>query len=688
LGYQPARSELRVGAAIVDVTPVQFPVIINGSMTSNSATSATTPIHARAIALEDGVERIAIVVVDSCMLSRPFLDEVKKMASNRTGIRPDRILISATHAHSVPSAMGCLGTDPDEDYVPFLRIKLTEAIENALKRLEPARVGWGVTQAPHHTAVRRWIRRPDRIAEDPFGNKTVRANMHAGRVWEDVTGESGPEDPDLSIISFQSKSGKPIAMLANFSMHYFGDKAVGADYFGRFCNRIQASLQPDRNGANSDSSFVAIMSHGCSGDIWRKDYTKQTPPEFDTIDIDTYTQSLADLAIKSYLSIDYLADADLAMSESRLRLRYRVPDQQRLKWAQEIVAGLAGQLPKTQPEIYAREQVMLHERQETEVVVQALRVGPIAIATTPTETYAITGMKLKLQSPQAQTMVIELANGGDGYIPPPEQHVLGGYNTWAARSAGLEVEAEPKIVEAALQQLEKVSRKGRRPITLSQGTEAAKVLAKKPAAYYRLDEMAGTRAFDRSGNHCDGFYEPGVVFFLEGPASSLYCKDGQQNRAAHFAGGRVATRIPGLHDHYSVSMWVWNGMPDDSRDVAGWFFGRGNNHAQEPTGDALGLMGKGDNARKLVYQSGSHPPVYGKSTIPRWTWAKITLVRDHDKVRIYLNENPTPEIETTAPWELPKDCDEVFIGGRGNRSDSWEGRIDEVAVFRGVLPSP
>ena len=47
-------------------------------------------------------------------------------------------------------------------------------------------------------------------------------------------------------------------------------------------------------------------------------------------------------------------------------------------------------------------------------------------------------------------MVIELANGGDGYIPPPEMHAWGGYNTWAARSAGLEVMAEPKITQAAI----------------------------------------------------------------------------------------------------------------------------------------------------------------------------------------------------------------------------------------------
>jgi hypothetical protein len=60
---------------------------------------------------------------------------------------------------------------------------------------------------------------------------------------------------------------------------------------------------------------------------------------------------------------------------------------------------------------------------------------------------------------------MELANGAEGYIPPPEQHRLGGYTTWPARTAGLEVEAEPKIVEALLKLLEDVSGKQRRPLT-------------------------------------------------------------------------------------------------------------------------------------------------------------------------------------------------------------------------------
>ena len=63
-------AELQAGAAVVDVSPEQFPVLVNGGMTSRSADKVVTPINARAIVLDDGRERIGIVVVDSCMMPR------------------------------------------------------------------------------------------------------------------------------------------------------------------------------------------------------------------------------------------------------------------------------------------------------------------------------------------------------------------------------------------------------------------------------------------------------------------------------------------------------------------------------------------------------------------------------------------------------------------------------------------
>ena len=678
----PIRAEFKAGAAAVDITPVKLPVLVNGGMTSRSVDKIKTQIHARAIALADGREQIVIVVVDSCMMTRPLLDEAKALAAKRTGIPADRMLISATHAHSAPASMGCLGTDPDPAYVPFLRDKLVEAIAAAQAAMEPARVGFAKGDAGDFTALRQWIRRPDRIAEDPFGNMTVRANMHAGRNWDDVTGEAGPKDPDLSIISIQSRDGRPLAVLGNFSMHYFGDKDISADYFGLFSEGLKKRLAPE--SAPGKPAFVGIMSHGCSGDIYRTDY-KIPEKDRPKPTIDEYTNGLLDIAMTAYKGIRYRDDADLAMAERRMTLAYRVPDKQRLEWAHRIVTEMGDRLAKTPTEVYAREQILLHERQKTEIVVQAVRIGDIGIATTPCETYAVTGLKIKAASPLAHNMVIELANGGDGYIPPPEQHPFGGYNTWAARSAGLEVMAEPKIAEAAIGLLEKVTGKPRHAWKLSDGSAARAVLDAKPLAYWRLNEFTGPHASDATGRGHEAVFESGITFYLDGPRSSEFCANGEVNRAPHFVGGRLRSRFGEIGGQYSVSMWLWNGMPNDGRDVSGWLFSREHDHGLGASGDHLGIGGKSAHTGRLLLFHGSDPTaaVAGRSEIPRWQWQHVVLVRDGEAVRAYLNGQL--EIETKSAANFPAAFDQCFFGGRSDNDSNWEGRLDEIAVFDRAL---
>ena len=54
-----------MGAALTDVTPQQLPVLVIGGMLSRTADSVKTPLYARALVLDDGRERLAMVVVDS-----------------------------------------------------------------------------------------------------------------------------------------------------------------------------------------------------------------------------------------------------------------------------------------------------------------------------------------------------------------------------------------------------------------------------------------------------------------------------------------------------------------------------------------------------------------------------------------------------------------------------------------------
>jgi hypothetical protein len=96
-----------------------------------------------------------------------------------------------------------------------------------------------------------------------------------------------------------------------------------------------------------------------------------------------------------------------------------------------------------------------------ELKLQALRIGDLGIAAIPNEVFAATGLDIKRKSPLKQTFTIELANGCEGYIPPPDQHALGGYTTWRARTSCLEVNAEPKIQATILELLKRVNQQRR-----------------------------------------------------------------------------------------------------------------------------------------------------------------------------------------------------------------------------------
>jgi len=106
--------------------------------------------------------------------------------------------------------------------------------------------------------------------------------------------------------------------------------------------------------------------------------------------------------------------------------------------------------------VYARETLKMADYPaEVPVTVQVLRIGDIAIAAMPCEIFTEIGLEIKKTSPAKNTFTVCLANGYNGYLPTPEQHALGGYETWRARSSYLEVQASVKMVAAVKEMLGK-----------------------------------------------------------------------------------------------------------------------------------------------------------------------------------------------------------------------------------------
>ncbi len=664
LTSSPQAALFRAGSAVVDIAPQKFPVRVNAMFTERSAGKVADPLTARALALDDGKTKIVFCVVDTCMMSRDLIDAAKKLAAEATGIPTDKMLVSATHTHSAPSAMGCLGSRIDPDYAAMLPAKIAEAISAAVKNLEPAQVGWAQVDDWEHTFNRRWIRRPDKLLTDPFGVPNVRANMHPGHQSPDAIGPSGPVDPQLSLLALRRPDGSPLAVLANYSMHYYGSPLLSSDYFGRFAKHLAAEI-------DAKDGFTGILSQGTSGDLMWMDYGAARKE----IGYDAYAREVAAKAAEAWKKVEWRASVTLSMAESTLPLTYRVPDEKRLFWAKEVAAKLGDKLPQSQPEIYALEAIHLHERQKTELKLQAVRIGDLGITALPNEVFALSGLKLKAQSPFAATFNIELANGAEGYIPPPEQHALGGYTTWPARTAGLEVTAEPKIVETGLKLLEQVAGKPRREVKPRTTPYSEAVAAAKPTAVWHFDEMS---------RGSDGSVEDGVALFLPGFDES----QPPQSRAYHFAGGRVKSQLP-LGGAYSVEFWLWNGLPPDARAVTGYAFSRGPDGDKAARGEHLGIGGtfRPDITGRLILFNGNERDevLAGKTLLAQKAWHHVVFVRDGENVRVHLDGNTAPDIAGKFAHTVPSGEHTIFLGGRSDRMFNLEGKLDEAAIFDRAL---
>jgi hypothetical protein len=423
---------LRAGAAVADITPKEFPINMPGGHSANLAQSAHDPLNSRALVLDDGTTMLAMVVVDSLGAGPDVLDEAKAIASAKTGIATDKMLISSTHTHSGGS-IGSRETSPPASiaYRKVVVEGIAESIVKAHAALRPAAVGAASHPLPEEVFNRRWYLKPGKMPLNPYG-KLDTVKMNPGTNPDVIDHPAGPTDPDITILSVQDAKRKPLALFANYSLHYVGGMPHGqisADYFGEF-----ARLMPSR--LHGDENFVAMMSNGTSGDINNIPFGVTRPPREPFEQIRIVAGKAADTAWLAHRKIEkYRNDAHLAMLQREVTLKYRRPTAEQVAEAEAVLAIKDKAAIEALPRLaknYAGSTISAAERPEDTITVkvQAIRIGDFAVCGFPFETFAETGLDVKKRSPFPLTMVIGLANGRHGYLPTPEQHKLGGYETW------------------------------------------------------------------------------------------------------------------------------------------------------------------------------------------------------------------------------------------------------------------
>jgi hypothetical protein len=340
------------------------------------------------------------------------------------------MLISATHTHSAPFANAQHGTPQELAYQKRLSEGIVAAIVEAAKNRQPAKIGWSGCDLPDEVFNRRWFLKPGTVPTNPFGQDTDIVKMNPPRNNAILINPAGPTDPEVSVLYVEDAKRRPLSVFANYPLHYVGNTGgqMSADYFGEF-----SRLMPVRLGKPAEG-FVAMLSNGTCGDVNNINFRDPRPPREPYEQIRIVAGKTADAATRAIRQIKSPSgDVTLSMRQREITLNHRLPTAEEIERAKEIVkvdAEEEKKLPNLAKAYAERTIKLAEEPPTTKVLVQTVRIGDLAICTLPFEVFAEIGLELKQKSPAADTFVVELANGGYGYLPTPEQHRFGGYETW------------------------------------------------------------------------------------------------------------------------------------------------------------------------------------------------------------------------------------------------------------------
>lgn len=207
------------------------------------STGALDPLSARALVLDNGSVRMAIVKVDAIGMSRKLRDEVAGVARTTYGVTDGLFAMVATHTHSGPggvsdqAAWEIVASDCfSQPVYDAVRDAAVTALKKATAALQNAQLGVGSTMVSGATQIR----------DDPYPTIPAMPDIELGLIKVTTTGATP----------------QPIAALFNFAVHgtWYGasNLQTSADYMGAIETQVQAALP---------AGVVPIFTNGAEGDV-------------------------------------------------------------------------------------------------------------------------------------------------------------------------------------------------------------------------------------------------------------------------------------------------------------------------------------------------------------------------------------------------------------------------------------
>jgi hypothetical protein len=386
--------ELRVGFGQTDITPPVGAMMTGAGLPCSMGTD--DPLLAKTVVAQSGDRMMAIVGVDLVKIRADLADAAIALASHRTGINRDAVMICCSHNHSSPFIP--MGGPNNKDYLAKLPGLIADSIERACETLQPTRMFLGRSLVYEGIHNRRVISKSDGLVLNTWLGK-----LNDLKQTPQVLGTEGPIDPELWVARFDALDGRVLGTLVNFACHPALHARRGhkwsADFPGVIAEHIAQAF-----GKQAKSVFT----QGASGNV---NPAAQGAPDWRE-KAAVFARAAVEAAKRA---IPLEGPINVGYARRDVHVRRRDPADQR----EGAIARLGWRDPRG----------VAFRRNE--VPVNAARIGPLGIATNAGELFVEWGLSVKKRSPFPHTIVSELTNEWIGYEPTAKAFQHEGYEALA-----------------------------------------------------------------------------------------------------------------------------------------------------------------------------------------------------------------------------------------------------------------
>ncbi|MCL2528001.1 MAG: neutral/alkaline non-lysosomal ceramidase N-terminal domain-containing protein [Defluviitaleaceae bacterium] len=386
-------------------------------------------LRVTALALKSGDDSVLLLSAEVCLINEPLCEEIRKKASEATGI--PHVILSATHTHSGPNTASFAGFgnfgNLDTEYIQSIFTpKCIAAAKAAAAAMKPVKMGVGTTESKVGINRRQLLR-----------DNTVKLGQNP---WD-------PYDSTMTVITFAGEDGKAVANLVHVGAHPTAsgnNNEITRDWPGVMVDRMEA-----------ESGAMTLYVNGTQGDIAPR------MANGDSVGDISHAMEVGGLAgidaVRAYKTIRAFYDEPISVTYGELNLPYEPAiAKEDIPAMLESSAGYKRSSLERLAKLYEAGDLGPEAWTFPQIIV---RVGPVVFVPYPFEVSTEIGLRLRNYSPYAHTLLLSCTNGSHSYLPAQSQICRGGYEIESFRwfrPRQLPPDADYRLVEQNIQLIEKL----------------------------------------------------------------------------------------------------------------------------------------------------------------------------------------------------------------------------------------